>query len=69
MGAGVGTGEKELFRLISGKADRNFRFAELTKILERLGFSCRIRGAYFIFTHPEIDEIANDQKVTWRMAG
>jgi len=33
----------------------------LTSILRRIGFSCRIRGDHFIFSHPAIVEIINLQ--------
>ena len=62
-GAHCGRAEKALLRLISGRSDRNFRFADLQAILARLGFSCRIRGDHFIFSHPAIEEIINLQPV------
>jgi hypothetical protein len=55
--------EKALMRLLSGKADRDFRFDELTMILGWLGFSRRVRGDHHIMTHASIPEIINIQPV------
>jgi len=54
-------GDKALWRLISGTSDRNFRFDELRSILTRQGFSFRVKGDHFIFTHPAVAEIINIQ--------
>jgi hypothetical protein len=52
---------KLLQRLISGEADAAFPFAELRRILLRLGFHERVRGDHFIFTKIGVEEILNLQ--------
>jgi len=47
--------------LLSGRSDANFEFAELVNLLERLGFSLRIRGSHHIFFRDDIEEIINLQ--------
>lgn len=46
---------------MSGTQDRNIKFADLQKILEVLGFQCRIKGDHFIYWRDGIDEIINIQ--------
>ena len=41
--------------------DKNIRFSELQKLLEALGFQCRIKGDHFIYYKNGIDEIINIQ--------
>lgn len=43
--------------------DQGFPFDELTGILERLGFSCRIRGDHHVFSRADIREIMNLQPI------
>ena len=50
---------KTLDRVLRGNADANIRFAELCALLNRLGFTERIRGDHHIFTHDEVTEIIN----------
>jgi hypothetical protein len=50
-----------LLRVLSGRADRNIRFAELVGLLTRLGFDERIRGDHHIFTRSGGEEIINLQ--------
>lgn len=47
--------------IMSGLQDKNVLFADLCKVLERLGFVCRIKGDHFIFTKDGIEEIINLQ--------
>lgn len=47
--------------VLSGRADANIRFAELVRLLRRLGFGERIRGGHHIFTRDGMDEIINLQ--------
>lgn len=54
-------GDKVLHRVLSGTADANIRFTDLTALLRRLGFSERIKGGHHIFFRPEIEEIINLQ--------
>lgn len=44
-----------------GTQDKNIRFSELQKLLEVLGFQCRIKGDHFIYYKNGIDEIINIQ--------
>lgn len=55
--------EKIILKLLSGTADGNFEFAELLSLLNRLGFSIRIKGSHHIFYKDGIDEIINIQPV------
>ena len=55
--------EKLLYALMSGGQDKNFLFADLQKILDRLGFVCRIKGDHFIYTKDGIEEIINIQPI------
>ena len=52
---------KLLLRLLSGTSDPSFRFDELCLILRQLGFSERVRGDHFIFSHDGVREILNLQ--------
>lgn len=40
--------EKLYFSIISGLQDKNIKFKDLQKLLDILGFDCRIRGDHFI---------------------
>lgn len=53
--------EKILQEVMSGTKDRNIRFTELQKLLEMLGFECRIKGDHFIYYKKGIEEIINIQ--------
>ena len=48
---------------MSGVQDRNIKFADLQKILDVLGFQCRIKGDHFIYWKEGIDEIINIQPI------
>ncbi len=50
-----------LARILSGRADRNIRFADLTGLLRRLGFAERVRGSHHIYTRDGVAEIINLQ--------
>lgn len=53
---------KLLERLLSGTADRSFRFADLCALLQRLGFVEHRRvGSHRIFIHAKVAEILNLQ--------
>jgi hypothetical protein len=52
---------KTLDRLLSGQADANTDFADLTRLLGKLGFQNRIRGSHHIFHQTGIEEILNLQ--------
>lgn len=53
--------DKILSDIMSGTKDRNIRFSDLQKLLETLGFRCRIKGDHFIYYKNGIDEIINIQ--------
>nr|VFK20185.1 MAG: HicA toxin of toxin-antitoxin [Candidatus Kentron sp. LPFa] len=53
--------EKSYQQLLLRRSDANVSFDELCALLERLGFSERIRGDHHIFTMDGIDEILNLQ--------
>lgn len=53
--------DKVLRSILNGDADATIRFADLVRLLLRLGFSQRIRGDHSIFTRPGIVEIINLQ--------
>lgn len=55
------TNEKILQSIMSGTQDRNIKFRDLQKILETLGFDCRIRVDHFIYTYESNPEIINIQ--------
>lgn len=57
----MGQFEKLLFSVLRGTNDQNISFADLQKLLNRLGFQCRIKGDHFIYTKTDIDEIINIQ--------
>lgn len=46
---------------MSGIQDRNIKFVDLQKILDVLGFQCRVKGDHFIYWKEGIDEIINLQ--------
>ena len=48
-------------KILAGSADSNIEFAELCKLLGRLGFDERIRGDHHIFTRNDVAEIINLQ--------
>ncbi len=52
---------KILDKILSGLADKNIRFQELTKLLKDFGLSERIKGDHHIFYKQGIDEIINLQ--------
>lgn len=49
--------------IMSGRQDTNIFFSDLQKILELLGFQCRIKGDHFIYWMDGIEEIINIQPV------
>ena len=52
---------KALLSIMSGTHDQNIPFSELQNVLNRLGFSCRIKGDHFIYTKDGVAEIINIQ--------
>ena len=55
--------EKLLMKILSGRQDAAVQFGELQKLLELLGFECRIKGDHFIYTKPGVEDIINIQPV------
>ncbi|MGN1342060.1 MAG: type II toxin-antitoxin system HicA family toxin [Bacilli bacterium] len=53
--------EKIFNNIMCGTKDNNIRFLELRKILNVLGFKCRIKGDHFIYYREDIEEIINIQ--------
>lgn len=57
----MATIEKLIQSIMAGTNDRNIKFKDLQKILEVLGFQCRIKGDHFIYWKEGIEEIINIQ--------
>ena len=57
----MGTYEKLILKVLTGRSDKNFRFSELCNLLDKLGFQSRIKGSHHIFFHNDVDEIVNIQ--------
>ena len=53
--------EKMLLKLLSGKSDNGFRFAEIDSMLIGFGFQKRVKGAHHIYWKEGVDEILNLQ--------
>jgi hypothetical protein len=50
-----------LERILAAEADANIRFADVQRLLVRLGFAQRVRGDHFIYTREGVEEIINIQ--------
>jgi predicted RNA binding protein YcfA (HicA-like mRNA interferase family) len=55
--------DKLILKLLSGTSDNNFDFNNLVSLLERFGFSVRIKGSHHIFFKEGVDEIINLQPI------
>ena len=55
--------EKQLAAILSGAKDKNMVFSDLCMVLDRLGFSCRVKGDHFIYTMYGVEEIINIQPI------
>ena len=53
--------QKTLERLLRGQSDANVEFADLSTLLQALGFEERVRGSHHIFARRGIDELLNLQ--------
>ena len=53
--------DKLILKLLSGNADKNFDFDNLLILLEKFGFTSRIKGSHHIFYKEGVDEIINLQ--------
>lgn len=52
---------KTLDRVLSGQADANIDFGDLLRLMQRLGFTCRVNGSHHIFHQTGVEEILNLQ--------
>ena len=52
---------KLLEKILSGAADANIPFDGLCLLLQRLGFSMRVRGSHHVFYSDGVEEILNLQ--------
>lgn len=59
----MATVEKLIQSIMSGTQDQNIKFRDLQKILDVLGFECRIRGDHFIYSFRNLPENINIQPV------
>jgi predicted RNA binding protein YcfA (HicA-like mRNA interferase family) len=48
-------------RILSGQQDKSILFSEALALMQRLGFSMRVKGSHHIFSHEGINEIINLQ--------
>jgi len=48
-------------RILSGRQDNSILFSEAVSLIQRLGFSMRIKGSHHIFSREGIEEIINLQ--------
>lgn len=55
--------------VMSGKSDNNINFSDLRKMLESLGFGCRISGDHFIYYRDDIPELINIQPLKNKAKG
>ena len=58
----MGKYEKLLTRIVYGKSDAEIAFADLCHLLERLGFTVRIRGSHHMYRKEGVTEKINLQK-------
>lgn len=58
----MGRAQKTLERLLRGQSDANVEFADLTALLQALGFEERVRGSHHMFVRSGIDELLNLQR-------
>jgi len=59
----MSTYEKLLLKIIEGRSDANISFSSLCTLLNKLGFTERIRGDHHIFSKSEVEEILNLQPI------
>jgi predicted RNA binding protein YcfA (HicA-like mRNA interferase family) len=57
----MGQYEKLVQRILSGRQDKSILFSEAVSLMQRLGFSMRIKGSHHIFSQENIEEIINLQ--------
>ncbi len=54
---------KLIIKILSGNADNNIEFSDLTRLLSNFNFSYRIKGSHHIFWKEDIEEIINIQPI------
>ena len=54
--------DRLLSRILTGNSDANIRFADLRRLLLRLGFEERTRGSHHIFRKQGVEERINLQR-------
>lgn len=57
----MSTADKLIQSVMSGTQDQNIKFRDLQKLLDALGFDCRIRGDHFIYSFRNLPENINIQ--------
>ena len=57
----MATADKLIQSVMSGTQDQNIQFRDLQKLLDVLGFDCRIRGDHFIYSFSNLPENINIQ--------
>ena len=57
---------KLIEQILLGRSDANIGFDELCNVLISLGFSQRIRGGHYIFSHPDVLELINSSAMAAR---
>jgi predicted RNA binding protein YcfA (HicA-like mRNA interferase family) len=57
----MSTYDKIFHSIISGSQDKKIKFSDLQKLLDNLGFHCRIKGDHFIYWKNGVSEIINLQ--------
>ncbi len=55
----MGKDEKLLVQVLGGKADANIAFADLIRLLHRLGFEMRVSGSHHMFRMAGVEEKIN----------
>jgi hypothetical protein len=53
---------KLLAKVLSGRSDTNIDFDDLRRLLDRLGFSERIRGGHHVFVKEGVHDMINLQR-------
>lgn len=59
----MATLEKLYLSVITGLQDKNIKFRDLQKLLDTLGFECRIKGDHFIYSYSNFPENINIQPI------
>lgn len=57
----MATLDKLYLSVLTGMQDKNIKFRDLQKLLDVLGFECRIKGDHFIYSYNNLPENINIQ--------